>query len=377
MKILHSSDWHLGKFLYGKSLLEDQEYFINKFFIPLVRDEAPDLVLISGDVYDRQIAPVDGIRLFDNLLSELSGLKVKTAFISGNHDGAERMAIMKALLRQSGIYISTCLQDAFMPVELEKDGEKVQLFLVPYLDNSVVRSYFQDESLRGESACMQRVIEELKPLFKPGFKKLLSAHCFAAGSLRSESESTIFVGGSGEIPPEVFVDFDYVALGHLHAPQKVGDNGRYSGSPLKYSVDEANHHKGVTMVEIEQGELTYRNIEVTPLRDIRKISGSFEELMARGKEDKTLDYVDITLTDDKPVLLAKQRLVEFYPNVLNVHNSFSAAGMAGGDRKKLKGKSEMVIFESFMKEINGTEPEEPVKALFSEVLEEVTKGGAK
>lgn len=372
LKILHTSDWHLGRILYGGSLIKDQKHFIENVFLPICVEEKPDAVLISGDIYDRQIASVEAIRLFDETLLKLSELDIAVCVISGNHDGADRIAIMKAVLKKSGVNIATSVSDSLIPVELEKDDTKVQIFMLPYMENSQVREFFSEPELKGENACMHRVIKELKLSFKPGYKKILMAHCFVAGSQKSDSESTIFVGGSGEVSTSAFEDFDYVALGHLHGPQRAGENGRYSGSPLKYSVDEEKHKKTVVMLDISD-DIKHRLIEIKPLRDVRRIKGAFEELMEKDAEDINEDYVEIELTDKKPVLFAPEKLREYYPNVLAVRNNWMSEGI-GGSRRELKKESEKVIFGAFMQDICGIEPDEETSQMFMEILREA-KGG--
>ena len=152
MKIIHTSDWHLGRMLYGKSLLSDQRYFLENIFLPAVDREQPALVIIAGDIYDRQVAQTEAIRLFDDTLSQLLERKVPTAFISGNHDSPDRIAIMKSALRGAGMYGSTSIAAALQPGWLAGDGERIQLFLRPYRDISAVRDYFRDEPLKGDRA---------------------------------------------------------------------------------------------------------------------------------------------------------------------------------------------------------------------------------
>lgn len=377
MKIIHSSDWHLGRMLYGKSLLSDQRHFLHNIFLPAVEREQPALVIIAGDIYDRQVAPTEAIRLFDDTLSALLQMKIPTAFISGNHDSPDRIAIMKSALRSAGMYVSTSLADAFQPVELYQGDEGIQLFLLPYLDNSAVRDYFGDETLKGEQACMRRVLEEMKPLMREDCTKILVAHCFVAGSERSDSESTIFAGGSAEIPASLFEDFDYVALGHLHGPQRAGGNGHYSGSPLKYSVDEQHQKKSYVMLNVQSGSVRAKRVPINPLRDVRRITGYFNQILAEGQAQICEDYVELVLEDQKPVMLAAEKLRPCYPNLLAVRNHWAAASVISGERRKLKNETEQVIFQSFMKDICDVNPDEGVRILFEEVLREAVKEDAK
>lgn len=368
MKLFHTSDWHLGRMLYGKSLYSDQEYFLDEIFLPAAKREKPSCVILAGDVYDRQIAPPEAIRLFDRTLARLTELSCKVAVISGNHDSRDRMAILKGALKKSGVYFSTELSDVFSPLVLEEEGERIQLFLLPYFDPAEVRDYFSDDSLRGESACMKRLIDELIPLFLPDCAHILVCHCFAAGSLSSDSESTLFAGGSGEVPPALFEPFDYAALGHLHGPQRAGEKGRYSGSPLKYSVDEASQKKSFVSLSLKDGVISEELIPVAPKRDVKRVSGLFEDLLKR--EEPLEDYVELVLEDKSPVILAAQRLAPIYPNLLAVRNSWSSA-QGTGRAKKLQNQDELTIFRSFLQDVCDFTPEEEEEALFRELLKEV------
>lgn len=369
MKLFHTSDWHLGRMLGGRSMLEDQRWFLEQAFLPAVRRERPACVLLCGDIYDRQIAPPEAIRLFDSTLTALTELGCKVCAISGNHDGADRIAILKGVLRGSGIYFSTGLEDAFSPVLLEENGEKVQLFPLPYFDAAQAREFLGDDTLRGEGACMQRLIDRMTPLFEPDAAHVLLAHCFAAGSSVSDSESGLFVGGAGEVAPKLFDAFDYVALGHLHGPQKAGEKGFYSGSPLKYSVDEEHQKKGYRVLEWNGEQLSSATVEVTPPRDVRRVSGLFEDLLRLDKPCE--DYVELTLADKVPIFRAAERLRIKYPNLLAVSNPWAVSGEVSARARRLQNKDETTVFSSFLKEICGVEAEEEDLAIFREVLGEV------
>lgn len=368
MLIFHTSDWHLGRMLYGRSLLEDQRFFLEGIFLPAVERERPAAVILAGDIYDRQVASVEAIRLFDEFLDRLVSLGCKVLAISGNHDGAERIAILKSALRRSGVFLATCLEDALEPVLVEQDGETAQIFLLPYFDPAQAREFLGDETLRGDSLCMEGLLARLTPLFLPGAAHLLVAHCFAAGALVGESES-VFVGGSGQVAPKLFEPFDYTALGHLHGPQRVGGKARYSGSPLKYSISEAEQKKGFLRLEISAGEVCAQPVPITPLRDVRQLRGEFQELLAAGEAAPCQDYVELVLTDRDPVLMAAERLRPYYPNLLSVSGSW-AAGAAGERAQRLKGRDEQAVFGAFLRDVCGQEPEEEDLALFREILEE-------
>lgn len=364
MLIFHTSDWHLGRMLYGRSLLPDQEHFLNNVFLPAVERERPAAVIIAGDVYDRQVAALEAIRTFDGALDRLVSLGCKVLVISGNHDGAGRMALMKGALRRSGIYIATTLAEALEPVAIREGAETVQISLLPYCEPAEVREFLSDSSLRGETACMEAMLSRMREGLDPGAVHILAAHCFAAGAAVSDSES-VFVGGSGQVAPKVFRGFDYVALGHLHGPQRVGENARYSGSPLKYSVDEEAQRKCFLRLEISGGEISCEEVPIVPLRDVRRIRGTFEELMAGSSGD----YVELELTDRDPVLMAARRLRPGYPNLLSVAGGW-AMGRAGERAQRLSGRDGRAVFTAFMKDVCGLEADEGDLALFEEMWKE-------
>ncbi len=371
MLIYHTSDWHLGRMLYGRSLLEDQRYFLEHIFLPQVERERPAAVILAGDIYDRQVAGLEAIRLFDQTLERLMALNCKVLAIAGNHDGAGRIALLKSALRRSGVYLATELEDAFHPVELEQDGQRVQVFLLPYFDPPQARAFFGDPELRGEGPCMERAVEAMAPLFREGAVHILAAHCFAAGASACDSEN-VMVGGSGQVPPALFDPFDYAALGHLHGPQRAGEKGRYSGSPLKYSISEAGQEKCFLRLEIDGG-VQAQAVQYAPLRDVRRLSGTFDWLSREAQASG--DYVELVLEDPAPVLLAAQRLRPNFPNLLSVVNNWTGADTAGSRAARLKGLGEEDIFASFFKEACGREPDEADRALFRRVLEEARSEG--
>ena len=366
MKILHLADLHFGRLLYGRSLIEDQRYFVENILLPAVDEHRPDAVIIAGDVYDRQIASTEAIALFDSLIEALSARQLPAVIISGNHDGPERMAIGTKLLAQMGIHIVTTLEGAFHPVMI---GD-VQIFALPYFDNAQVRDLFQDDTLRGSGACTRAVIDRMQTLFDPDKKHILIAHCFAAGSETSDSESQMFVGGAGDVPTDCFAPFDYVALGHLHAAQRAGDHARYAGSPLKYSVDEAHQKKSLTLVTLgEQTEIEL--LPIVPLRDVRRIRGDFETLLNAGKAAPTEDYVEIELTDEMPIFRPADRLRPYYPNILSVRNLWFAQQSQWQPAESLRDRDRGAVFTGFMKDVCGAELQPGDMELFLEIMREM------
>lgn len=367
MKLLHISDLHLGRMLHGRSLMDEQRHFIHKVLLPALDGTRPDALLVCGDIYDRQIASPEAIALFDALLSALSARKIPSLFISGNHDSPHRIAVGAGMLASFGIHIVTTLAASFSPVVIGG----TQFFCLPYFENADVRAYFEDDTLKGTGACMAAVVERMQAAFDPALRHVLLAHCFAAGSSTSDSESSLFVGGSGEVPPDCFQPFDYVALGHLHAPQRAGDKARYSGSPLKYSVDEAHQKKSMTLVTLgDTADITL--LPVTPLHDVRRVSGTFDALLA---DAHSADYVEIELLDEAPVYMPAERLRAVYPNLLTVRNVWFTQLYGDARQSAARQRDYTTVFDGFFRDICGEEAQPEDTALFAEIMREL-EGGA-
>lgn len=372
MKLLHTADWHLGKVIYGRSLLEDQKYFIEACLLPLLEQEQPDAILLAGDVFDRPVAPVEAISLFDAFLKTVNAMGIQLLGISGNHDSAERMAPGSALLRKSGVYLSTTLKEAQQPVTL---NDNTDVYLLPYFDPAQARDFLQDDTLRGFYEAYAAVLARMKQAFRPGVRNILVAHCFVMGSALSASESPTFVGGSSEVSADVFEGFDCVALGHLHAPQRAGKNGRYAGSPLKYSFDEANHKKSVTILEEQDGVLQTRQVPIVPKREMRVLSDSFEALYEQAKANPSEDYFYLNLKDEHPVYMPVDRLRPYYPNLLGLQSEW-LAHTGNGENDAIRAQmlqhklDDTMILKEFLKQICGVETTEQDRTLFLQALKQ-------
>lgn len=371
MKLLHTADWHLGRMLYGRSFLEDQAHFIRQFFLPLVREELPDAVIIAGDVFDRQIAPVEAIALLEEAIDGVvEALGIPMLFIAGNHDGAERLALSSKLLRKSGLYIASDLTDAKQPVVLGGGQEETHVYLLPYFDPPQARAAGYPQA-QGWQEAYAAVVGSIAAGLDKRVRNVLVSHCFAAGGVPSNSETSLSAGGAGQVETGVFEAFDYVALGHLHAAQRAGNTGRYAGSPLKYSFDEEKHHKSVTMVEWREGELHVALREVQPLRDMRVIEEPFETLAARDTPCE--DYVYLRLADRAPVFEPVARLRGLFPNLLGLSGEWMDAETRGTPGRSLlraqvkaQKAGDLALFDAFMREACGQTPEDQDRALFRE-----------
>lgn len=323
MKLIHLSDLHIGKRVNEFSLLEEQEHILQQI-VTIVKDEQPELVLIAGDVYDKPIPPAEAVTLFDNFLVALSQQNTVVGIISGNHDSAERLAFGARLIQKSGIYVSPIYNGTVEPLYLEDTYGKVAVYLLPFLKPAHVRACFPDEDIASYTDALACAIAHM-PL-DPSIRNVLVTHQFVTGAERCDSEIQS-VGGSDNVDKAVFAPFDYVALGHLHAPQNVNPTNtgktpiRYCGSPLKYSFSEVHHTKSVTVVELQQkGNCTMTLVPLQPKRDWAEIRGTYQGITAASFY-RTLDrqaYYHITLTDEQDIPEAIGKLRVVYPNLMKL-----------------------------------------------------------
>lgn len=374
-RLLHTSDWHLGKTIYGRSLLPDQEYFVNQVFLPTVRQEHPDCVILAGDIYDRQIAPVEAIRLFDRVIDALSEEGVPLLAVTGNHDGPDRVAVGASLLKKQGITIHNRPEQAAFPVKFHKDGRRIHFYPLPYFDLEQARGLYPDAEIKSVHDAYSAVLEPIKQALDPEAVNILIAHCFVAGSMVCDSENPLSVGGSAQVGAGLFDGFDYVALGHLHSPQRAGGLGRYSGSPLKYSFDEARHHKSMTIVEIDD-KITQRLLPVTPLRDMREIRGSFSHLLSMGKEQPSDDYLYAILTDQNPVYLPMDQLRVYYPNLMGLRSEWALKGLGSTEQAaqhSRKSQTDLEIFDAFLQQICELDPSPADETVFRQACDREQK----
>lgn len=319
MKFMHLSDLHLGKRVNEFSMLEDQQYILNQI-LEIASREKPDGVLIAGDIYDKSVPPTEAVQLFDSFLVGLAEQNLPVFIISGNHDSAERVAFGSRLMTRSGIYLSPIYDGTVVPVTLEDEYGKVDIYMLPFLKPAHVRRVFPDAEIDSYTDAMKVVIEKLNLDLKR--RNVLITHQFVTGAQRSESED-ISVGGTDNVDASVFEDFDYVALGHIHKPQSVTrETIRYCGTPLKYSFSETKHQKSVTVIELmAKGEVTIRPLPLVPLREMRQIKGSYDQVTLKSFYEGTdyqESYMHITLTDEEDIPDAMGKLRAIYHNIMKL-----------------------------------------------------------
>ena len=377
MKLIHLSDLHLGKRVNEFSMMEDQEYILEEI-LKITLEERPEGVIIAGDVYDRPVPPAEAVELFDEFLFRLSEQRLKVFIISGNHDSPERLAFGSRLISGSGVYLAPVYTGRVEPVVLRDEYGPVKIFLLPFLKPVHVKRCFPEEEIGSYTDALQKAVEEL-PLC-PKERNVLVTHQFVAGAGRCDSEE-LSLGGSDAVDVSVFDPFDYVALGHLHNPQKAGkETVRYCGTPLKYSFSEAAHGKSVTVVELgEKGNVSVRTVPLHPLHDMKEIRGSYEALILRdyyeGKAWRE-DYLHITLTDEEDIPDAVRKLQVIYPNLMKLDY----------DNRRTRTRSELIreteaekktpleLLEEFYEKQNNQAMSETQRAFASELIEKIWGG---
>lgn len=373
MKLIHLSDLHLGKRVHEYSMTEDQEYILRQI-IGIIDSEKPDGVMIAGDIYDKSVPPAEAVTLFDSFLSELCRRRIKVFCISGNHDSPERIAFGSKIMDGSGIYMSPVYNGEVQPISLQDDYGEVNIYMLPFIKPVHVRHIFDDDSITTYNDAVSRAVSEMN--VDTDKRNILITHQFVTGSVRTESEE-LSVGGTDNVDASVFDKFDYVALGHLHAPQNCGKSTvRYCGTPLKYSFSEAKDQKSVTIVEMsEKGNTTYRTAELVPLRDMKEIKGKYSEIVKMDYYSGTTfqeDYLHITLTDEQDIPDAAGRLRAIYHNLMKLdYDNLRTRTDNKVFAANVEEKSPARLLEEFYKLMNNDEMSEEQKAYAEKLIEEI------
>lgn len=357
MKLIHLSDLHIGKRVNEFSLLEDQRYILEQI-LTVIDQEQADGVLIAGDIYDKPVPPAEAVQVFDDFLTRLAERKIPVFAISGNHDCAERVAFGARLMSGTGVYLSPVYDGKVTRVSLEDEYGEAVIWLLPFVKPALVRHVFADEEAGSYQEAVRIAVDHI--VVEEEKRNVLLAHQFVTGAFRCESEE-ILVGGLDNVDVSVFDRFDYVALGHIHSPQQVGrETVRYCGTPLKYSFSEAEQEKSVTVVELgKKGQVEIRTVPLRPLRDMRRIRGTYLELTALSfyQDTNQEDYIQAVLTDEEDVPDGLKKLRVIYPNLMKLEYD----NQRTRDNREISGtceaeqKSELELFEEFY-ELQNNQP---------------------
>ena len=372
MKFAHIADLHIGKRVHDFSMLEDQRYILDQM-LGIFEEQRVDGILIAGDVYDKVVPSAEAVQLFDEFITRLAKLKMPVYMISGNHDSAERLSFGAKLFESSDIYISQVYDGKVKKVGLEDEYGLVNVYLLPFLKPATVRHVLQRDDIESYEDSVTVALQECE--VDASQRNVLDAHQFVTGADRCDSEETS-VGGLDNVSAEVFDEFDYVALGHIHRPQKMGkETLRYSGTPLKYSFSEVEHKKSVTIVELlEKGNVQINTVPLVPLRDMRKVRGTYMEVTAKESytAENKMDYLQITLTDEEDVPGALQKLRTIYPNLMRLEydNKRTRENKEVQAVETQEQKSELELFGEFYELLNN----EPMKEEQTEFMENLIRG---
>lgn len=374
MKFLHLADLHLGKRVNGFSMLEDQAHILRQI-LAILDDEQPDGVLIAGDVYDKSVPSVEAVGLLDGFLTELCARGVPVLLISGNHDSPERLAFGGRVMDSCGIHISPVYDGALAPVTLQDAFGPVHVWLLPFVKPAHVRRWFPGADIESYTDAVAEAVAHMD--IDTAARNVLVTHQFVTGGTRSGSEE-LSVGGTDNVDSGVFAPFDYVALGHLHGAQHIGrETIRYAGSPLKYSFSEARQHKSVTVVTLgEKGDVQVRTVALTPLRELREIRGSYDELTARSFYEHTTyrsDYLHLILTDEQDVFDAMSRLRTIYPYLMTLDYDNARTRAAGGMSvpAETERRTPLELFEALYTRQNHQPMSEVQRAYIAQLMEQI------
>ncbi len=376
MKFIHLSDLHIGKRLHEVPLIEDQEYVLDKILEITVK-EAPEGVIIAGDVYDKAVPSTEAVAVFDGFLVRLAAAVPHVFIVSGNHDSAERLAFGARLMEGEGIHVSPVYSGECRSVALADEHGRVNVYLLPFVKPATVRRYFENERIESYTDAVRAALSSIE--LNEGERNILVTHQFVAGGVASDSEE-LSVGGSDCVDASVLSGFDYVALGHLHRPQNTAENIRYSGSPLKYSFSEARDEKSVTVLELgKKGEMSVRVLPLTPLHEVRRLRGSYDELAARDFYNGTTlreDYVEITLTDEEEIPEAMGKLRAIYKNLLSFSydNKRTRAGTNVDLPAALPERSPYELAAELYRIQNGSELSREQSKLLRELIDDIWEG---
>ncbi len=376
MKFIHTSDWHLGRQFHNVSLLEDQQAVLEQL-IQYIENNPVDAVIVAGDVYDRSVPPTIAIELLNRVVKRICGeLNTPMILSSGNHDGAERLGFGSEQMKRSGLHIISNFEDMLTPVVIEsKAAGHVAFYGMPYNDPEQVR-YVYKEPVSTHDEAHKLLAEKITEQFQSEHRNILISHCFVDGAIESESERPLSIGGSDRVSHEHFLNFDYVALGHLHQPQKKGEEYiRYSGSLMKYSFGEQNQKKGFTLVEIgKDGFIGAEHIELTAPHEMRIVEGELEQILEWGKTDpKNEDYLLVRLMDKHAILNPMDKLRTVYPNVLHLEKPGMLIGVEREMAQAKLARSEIDMFKDFFAEAQDSELSNEQEQAISDIIKQLSQ----
>jgi exonuclease SbcD len=377
LRILHTSDWHLGRSLHRVPLLDAQAAFLDHL-LATVRERDVEAVVVAGDVYDRAVPSLPAVELYDRALHRLAALGVPTVLISGNHDSARRLGVGAGLLGAAGVHLRTRPAECAEPVLLGDAHGQVAFYGLPYLEPGLVKDEFaapadHEGVIR---AALDRVRADLAS--RPaGTRSVVLAHAFVTGGAPSDSERDITVGGVSAVPAALFDGIDYVALGHLHGSQVISERLRYSGSPLAYSFSEADHRKSMWLVDIDgAGNLTAERVDCPVPRPLARLRGTLGELLADPAHTPYEEaWVEATLTDSVRPEEPMARLATRFPHLLSLVFAPERTPEQDGRSyaRRLEGRGDHDITADFVTHVRGEAPSAKERAVLRAAVDAVRR----
>lgn len=370
MRFLHTADWHIGRRLHGFDLADSQADAFNQIET-IATNEQVDGILLAGDLYDRGMPSEESVGQLNKMIEQLNLTdQIPIYAISGNHDSGIRLSTGAQWFRATDFYMATDIKEAFDPITVGN----TQIFLLPYFEPFAAAQYFDDDTIVHLDQAVARAVEKMKTLFDPDKKHILEAHFFVSGSATTDSETQLTVGGLASVPLSTLQDFDYVALGHLHGRQALqADNASYSGSPVKFSLSEANQEKGVYILDTET--MTREFKPLTPLRDVQQLHEAFETLIDPVFYDD-LDrdnYFGITLTDTKPIPNVLARLRDIYPNIITLARKKGYQASLRPSAINVKHQDPMALLDQFYELVAKDDLSDQQKKWAEEALKKANK----
>lgn len=371
MRILHTSDWHLGLSLHHRSLMEEQTDCIRQI-VELVQKEQIDIVIVSGDIFDSRVASSEAIALYSAAVTQIcQECGAEMVVIAGNHDGAARLASCSTLLARSGLYVTGKLPPQFLPF---RKGN-AEIFAIPYFHIDEVRNRYPQQRIDSYEMAMECLCKEIRSMWSLECRHILAAHAYVTGSQLSESDHAALLGGAQQVGAQVFEGFDYVALGHLHRPQQPGSRVYYSGTPFPYSFGEAGQQKSVVIYDTDTDEIC--RILLNSSRRLCVISGTLQEVLERAMQEPMEDYIKAEITDQPAGLELLELLRRDYPNLLCIAGK---SILPEGEQvsltvEEIETLSPEHVLQKFCLETAGYEPSPQQTAWFCKALLEAENGG--
>ena len=377
MLVLHTSDWHLGRSFHGADLLDAQAQVLDGL-VDVVRDERVGLVVVAGDLYDRALPPVSAVELWGQTLERLVDAGAQVVVISGNHDSARRLGGGARLLEHAGVHVRTDVRRSAEPVLVDLDDGPLAVYAVPYLEPALAEGFVDTGERATHASVLRAALDGCRADLarRAGTRSLAVAHAFVSGGAECDSERALSVGGAAQVPTGAFAGFDYVALGHLHGRQTLGEGQvRYSGSPLAYSFSEEHHHKGAWLLDFgSDGVRRISDVPISPPRALARLRGTLDELLtAASYADAESCWVSVRLTDEQCPAGAMPRLQRRFPHAVEMRWEPAGGLVRAADSyaERVARRDDVEVVTAFVEHVRNTAPTEAEAAVLRDAVEAV------